>query len=252
MTKLKVIACDVLRREVSYLAACSKCYVDTLFLPQGLHEFPDKLHSMLAEEIEKANQPFDKTGTSRYFEHKEEYYDYIVLGYGLCDNAIVGLSSAHIPLAVPRGHDCMTLILGSRKRYQELFEQCGGTYWYTRGWIERALQPGKERYERTYKAYADKFGEDNAKYLMDMEQGWFTKYSRALFVDWPVLGNSDRYRQYTKECAKYLKWNFQEEEGSPALLENIINGVFNDDEVQVVPPGRAIAASYEGEIIKLK
>ena len=56
MLKLKVLACDVLRREVSYLASRSPCYVDVSFLSQGLHSTPDKLRVLLGDEIEKANE----------------------------------------------------------------------------------------------------------------------------------------------------------------------------------------------------
>jgi hypothetical protein len=247
MLKLKVFACDVLRRELSYLSSLSPCYVDVTYLPQGLHENPDKLRAMLTEEIEKANQEFS-------FQHnsKEARYDFIILGYGLCDNSIAGIKSPYVPLAVPRAHDCITLILGSKQRYADLFAEHSGTFWYSRGWIERALQPGEERYQRTYQSYVDKYGEDNAEYLMEMEQGWFKSYNRAFFIDWEELGNSDYYRQYTKECAGYLKWKYQEEKGNPALLERMLRGQFNEEEVLVIPPGKTIAPSYDEGIIQYK
>jgi hypothetical protein len=141
MLKIKVLACDVLRREINYLSSLSPCLVDTFFLPRGLHEFPDKLRTLLGEEIEKANNE------ELVYRKRIEHYDYIFLAFGLCDNSIVGLKSSRIPLAVPRAHDCITLILGSKERYSTLFREASGTYWYSRGWIERALQPGKERYD---------------------------------------------------------------------------------------------------------
>jgi hypothetical protein len=244
MLKLKVIACDVLRREISYLAGRSPCYVDAVFLPQGLHETPDKLRAMLAEEIEKANQEFPH----RLYE-KHEYYDYIILAYGLCDNAIVGLTSGRIPLVIPRAHDCITLLLGSKEKYRKLHGENPGAYWYSRGWIERSLQPGQERYERTCEAYLEKYGEDNAAYLMEMEQGWFTSYNKAFFIDWKELGNSGFYRSYTKECAGYLKWNYEEIEGDLSLMEKMLKGEFDKNETLLVEPGRAVAASYDEGII---
>ncbi|MDR1566254.1 MAG: DUF1638 domain-containing protein [Treponema sp.] len=247
MLKLKVFACEVLRREISYLSSLSPCYVDVTYLPQGLHETPDKLRAMLAESIEEANKEFP-------FRHNSEAgrYDFIILGYGLCDNSIAGLKSPYVPLAVPRAHDCITLILGSKRRYADLFAEYPGTYWYSRGWIERSLQPGEERYQRTYQSYVDKYGEDNAEYLMEMEQGWFKSYNRAFFIDWEVLGNADYYRRYTRECASYLKWNYQEEKGSPALLEKMLEGRFDGEDVLVVPPGKTIAPSYDEGIIRYK
>ena len=243
MLKLKVIACDVLRREVSWLASRSPCYVDVSFLPQGLHATPDKLRALLSEEIEKANQGLP------YMHEEKTFYDYIILVYGLCDNSIVNLSGSRTPLVVPRAHDCITLLLGSKERYRELFDSSPGTYWYSRGWIECSLQPGEERYTKTLKSYEEKYGKDNADYLMEMEQGWFKSYKRAFFIDWEELGNSEYYRSYTKKCAEYLKWTYQEEKGSPALMEKLLSGIFDNDEVLVIPPGRSIAASYNETIV---
>ncbi|MDR1949271.1 MAG: DUF1638 domain-containing protein [Spirochaetaceae bacterium] len=245
MLKLKVIACDVLKREISYLSSLSRCYVDVTYLPQGLHEKPDTLRARLTEEIQNANEgfPYNHSGMS-------PSYDYILLVYGLCDNSIAGLKSGDIPLVVPRAHDCISLLLGSRKRYDELFHGHAGIYWYSRGWIECSLQPGEERYTNTYKAYLEKYGEDNAEYLMEAEQGWFTSYNRAVFIDWPCLGGADYYRSYTQKCADYLKWDYQEETGSPGLLEKMLNGVFDEDEVLVVPEHKTIVPSYTDMIIK--
>ena len=247
MLKLKVIACDVMRREICHLASQSPCYVDVSFLSQGLHETPDKLRTMLGENIEEANQEFPYT---HYGE--KTHYDYIILAYGLCDNGIVNLSSPKIPLVIPRAHDCISLLLGSRKRYTELFQESPGTYWYSRGWIECSLQPGEERYLKIRQNYVNQYGEDNADYLMEMEQGWFKSYERAFFIDWESLGNSEYYRSYTKECAAYLNWKYEECQGSPRLLEKLLAGNFDTEEVLVVPPGATIAASFDDRIIKVE
>ena len=103
MLKLKVIACDVLRREISFLASRSPCYIDVTFLSQGLHVTPDKLRAMLGEEIEKADKGIHY---SHYLGN--EQYDFIILAYGLCDNSILNLSSSLTPLVIPRAHDCIT------------------------------------------------------------------------------------------------------------------------------------------------
>jgi len=84
---------------------------------------------------------------------------------------------------------------------------------------------------------------------MEMEQGWFKSYERAFFIDWEELGNSEYYRSYTKECAAYLKWRYEEGQGSPRLMEKMLSGVFDEEEVLVVAPGMTIAASFDDQII---
>lgn len=227
--RIKVIACDVLNREVCSVASRSSRCVDVSFLPQGLHEAPHALKDRLTEEIAEAESG------KRYNAFTESLrYDFIVLAYGLCSNAVVGLSAAATPLVVPRAHDCVTVLLGSKERYRSYFDAHRGVYWYSPGWIERSLQPGKERYDKAYAAYLEKYGADNAAYLMETEQGWFKEYRYAAFVDWnfPL---ADEYRAYTKECAEYLGWSYDEIRGDPAMLERILDGDFRNNEVIVVP-----------------
>jgi hypothetical protein len=245
MLRLKVIACDVFKREISYLSSHSPCFVDVTYLPQGLHNTPDILRAKLKEEIQNANGkfPYDHFGL-------RPSYDYILLLYGLCENSIAGLQSERVPLVVPRAHDCITVLLGSRTHYDELFYGHPGIYWYSRGWIECSIQPGRERYEYTYKEYVDKYGEDNAEYLMEMEQSWFKNYNRAVFIDWDCLNNVEYYRNYTKNCVEYLHWDFVEIKGDPSLLEKMLCGTFDENEVLIVPQGKTISPSYTEGIIK--
>jgi hypothetical protein len=44
----------------------------------------------------------------------------------------------------------------------------------------------------------EKYGEDNARYLMEMEQSWFSNYRTAAYVDLDV-GNARDYEAFTKE-----------------------------------------------------
>jgi hypothetical protein len=142
------------------------------------------------------------------------------------------------------------MLLGSRQRYAALFYGHPGIYWYSRGWVECSSQPSRERYEGTLKEYEEKYGEENAEYLMEMEQGWFKSYNQAVFIDWDCLGNAEYYRNYTKDCAEYLHWDYKEEKGDPLLVEKILNGMFDETEVLLVPPGKTIAPSYTEDIIK--
>jgi hypothetical protein len=245
MLRLKVIACDVLNREISYLCSQSGCFTDVTFLHQGLHNTPDKLRIMLQQEIDRANQGFPYN-----YGNAAPDFDYILVGYGLCSNGIAGVSSPKVPLVVPRGHDCATLLLGSKQKYDECFQNHPGTYWFSTGWIERGWQPSEQRYQVLYAEYLRKYGEDNAAYLMDAEQHWMKDYQNAAFIHWNCLVNPEHYREFTKASAAYLGWNYLEFEGDHALLQRILNGEFNDTEVLVVPPGKKITPSFDAAIIK--
>jgi hypothetical protein len=166
-------------------------------------------------------------------------YDASLLGYGLCSNGVVGLG-AEIPVVIPRGHDCITLLLGSKERYQEYFDSHRGVYWYSPGWIESGKQPGRERYEKLLEEYTVKYGADNAQYLLEVEQTWMKEYQWATYVDWG-LSDSQHYKAFTRECAAFLKWNYDELAGDSGLMQRFLDGVWSDEEFLIVRPGQQIA-----------
>ena len=169
MKRFQFIACSVMEKEARLCISRSKNTIDIVTMEQGLHLEPDKLKS----EVQNA---LDRTEDS-----KGQTYDASLLGYGLCSNGIVGLT-AKIPIVVPRGHDCITLLLGSKERYQQYFDSHRGVYWYTSGWIETSEMPGRERYEKKLEEYEEKYGSDNAKFLMETEQGWMNEYNWATYI----------------------------------------------------------------------
>ncbi|NQT01431.1 MAG: DUF1638 domain-containing protein [Planctomycetes bacterium] len=224
--RLQFITCKVMQREAYYCAARSKNVIDVVLMEQGLHDEPDRLRTKVRKALENT------------CDIQKRPYDASLLGYGLCSNGIVGLS-AEIPIVVPRGHDCITLLLGSKDKYQEYFDSHRGVYWYSPGWIESGKQPGKERYEKLLEEYKEKYGDDNAQYLMEVEQSWIKEYSWATFIDWGLTDSSE-YKNYTKRCAEYLHWNYDELKGSPALMQKLIDGHWHDSEFLVVKPGQKI------------
>jgi len=235
--RLQLIVCKVMQREAYFCAARSNNLVDVRLMEQGLHDEPDRLRSEVQKAIETTSdiqgRPFEAT----------------LLGYGLCSNGIVGLS-AKIPIVVPRGHDCITLLLGSKEKYKEYFDSHRGVYWYSPGWIESGKQPSKERYETLLEEYRRKYGDDNAQYLMELEQTWMKEYGWATYVDWG-LGDSAGFKEYTRACADFLDWDYDELKGDPGLMQRMVDGEWNDDEFLVIKPGRKISEDLTNEgIIK--
>jgi hypothetical protein len=226
-----------MQREAYYCAARSPNIVDVVVMPQGLHTEPEKLR----REVQKA---LDITS-----DIQNKPYNASLLGYGLCSNGVVGLS-AKIPLVVPRGHDCITLLLGSKDKYKEYFDSHRGVYWFSPGWIETDNQPGKERFERTLKEYIEKFGEDNAKYLMETEQGWLKEYNWAVYIDWG-FANAKEEKKFTKTAAEYLNWKYDELKGDSGLMQRLVDGRWDESDFLIVKPGQKITEDLTNEgIIK--
>lgn len=237
MKRFQFIVCKVMQKEAYFCAARSKNIIDVVLMEQGLHDEPDKLRSETQKALDKTCDIQGRT------------YDASLLGYGLCSNGIVGLNSK-IPIVVPRGHDCITLLLGSKEKYKEYFDSHRGVYWYSAGWMETGTQPGKERYERILKEYQEKYGEDNARYLMETEQKWMKEYNWATYVDWG-FANSEEEKKYTKSCAEFLGWNYDEIKGDPGLMQRLVDGQWTEREFLVVQPGQNIGEDLTSDgIIK--
>lgn len=244
--RLKMIACKVLSRELALLSAFSKNFLDITTLRQGLHNAPDELRTCLQKEIDLIDSGQDMHSA---LGHYNEDFSAILLGYGLCCNGLVGLSSKRYPIIVPRAHDCMTLFLGSRQRYQEYFSSHKGVYWYNRGWMENAPMPGEKHHDQTRAAYAEQYGVENADYLMKLEQDCLKKYQWCTFIDWPEFDNSS-YKKETRECADFLGWRYDEIKGDKTLLERFLSGDWENDFL-IVPPGKTICPSYDSFVIKV-
>jgi hypothetical protein len=240
--RVKLIACEVLTREISRAAASSPHVFDITYMPFGLHATPDMLRERLQAEI-------DACEGSRC--------EYIVLGYGLCSRGTAELAARSIPIVVPRAHDCITLFLGSRERYNTEFLDNPGTYYYTAGWIERSEgevdqgyisdKKGNDAQDR-YREYVEKYGEDNAKFLLEQEQQWLSHYSRAALLDTGV-GDIEVYREFTRRIAAAHSWEYIEKPGDDALIRRIANADFAGDDFLTVNPGQKIIETFDDRVI---
>jgi hypothetical protein len=247
--RLRCISCEVLARPLYLCAARSPHVVDVSFLRRGLHDTPAVLRERLQVEIDAAAAA-------------DPSYDAVVLGYGLCGGATAGIGATRVPLVVPRAHDCITLFLGGRERYQSEFTAHPGTYWYAADYIERSdadtsgaslglLGIGassEDELKAAYSAYVEKFGRDNADYLMDVMGAWREHYDRAVFIDTGIGGSADVERRARAE-AERRGWLFERMAGNLLLIRRLLDGDWNDDFL-VLQPGQRTAMSYDAEVMR--
>jgi len=232
--KLKLIACEVMFREICALAAESRNIVDLEFLPKGLHDIASEEMAGRLQACIDASEGND--------------YEAVLLAYALCNNGVVGLTPRSCPLVIPKAHDCITLLMGSRARYQQYFDQHPGTFFRSPGWMERDFANVEGSiYEQLgltqeWREMVEKYGEDNAKYIVETMGGWKQHYTHLLYIDTRVaqhLGHEDAARQEAEENG----WTFERTEGDVGLLRRLLEGEWRDDEFLVVEPSQQIVAS---------
>ena len=231
---IAVITCDVLTDEVRHFAREIPAVKRVEVIEQGLHNTPDLLRERLCQAVAQVEESAE--------------IDAIVLVYGLCSRGIEGVSTRRCPLVMVRAHDCITLLLGSKERYAEYVKTHPGTYWYSSGWNRCHVPPGKERFEELRRKYLEQYGEENADYLMEMEQDWMRAYNRATFVDLGVTPvESDT--AYTKQCADWLGWGFDSQQGDPDLLRALLSGQWDSERFLVLQPGETVRFTADEKIL---
>lgn len=247
---LKLIACKALQREFAGLAFQSPNVIDMTMLRQSYHQTPKTLQQKLQEEIDRIDENIDP-----YTNDLEgRPIDAIVLGYGLCSNGITGLRSKKYQIVVPRAHDCTTLLLGSKEKYQEYFETYKGSYFYSKGWLElgATLGDSEERLERLRQEYMYKYeDEDTVEYLLDMERMMLANYSCLTYIDWPELAD-EAAEQTVREAAEKKQWQFHHVEGSSQLMRDLLDGNWDEERFLILKPGEAPEPSYDERVLRAK
>lgn len=184
--------------------------IPTNFLDYGLHSVPKKLKIVLQEKLDALEEP-----------------SLVVLGYGLCGNGLDGIDAGVHTLIIPKADDCVSIFMGSRRRYLEQLNEIPGTYYLTKGWFEVGSDPLGE-----YKRLVEKYGEETADWLMEQQ---YHHYKRLLFVA-HSQEDLDVYRSRALEVAAYCKrfgMDYEEYIGSDAFLKKI--GLVLESQ-QSVPP----------------
>ncbi len=178
----------------------------------GLHVNPGKLRAALQAAI-------DQVG---------ETYNTILLGYGMCSQALIGIRANHCRLVAPRIDDCIALFLGSRNAYLAQGRIEPGTYYLSRGWIEAGDTPFSD-YERSVQRYGEEKAKKIYRIMMD-------NYKRLALIDTGTC-EMEKYRQYTRDQAERFGLRFEEVAGSDRLVRKLLHGQWDDDFVVVEPGG---------------
>lgn len=209
----KIIACATVVEELRRMGVREGELKELDF---GLHVYPDRLKETLQQEIDATPGEGD-----------------IILGYGLCSNAVVGLFSASHRLIIPRVDDCIALFLGSKREYLKRLAEEPGTYFLTKGWIEAADHPYNE-----YIRAAERYGWEKA---LRIAKAMLANYKRMVLIN---TGNYhlEDCRETARNMAEILELRYEEIPGSNRMLRMMLDGDWNSEFI-VVEPGREITLS---------
>jgi hypothetical protein len=213
--RTKLIACRVMIDEIRHFLPSE---VETEVFEISQHIRPKLLKDALQAAITRA----------------DGNHDVIMLGYGLCSNAVLGLVAQKSRLVIPKMHDCIGIFLGSLQAYKDEMSR-EPAFFLTQGYISgyKAEQSGPlSEYDRAAKRYGHERAE---KFLAEMMR----PYKRLVYIHTTDSLDLEADRTYSRDMAERLHMRYEERAGTSDLLQRMVKGDWNDDFV-VAAPGQEL------------
>lgn len=213
--KTALVACKTLEDEINQAVARTGRDFDLYWIESGLHNYPDRLRETLQQTIDGI------TGC-----------DYIVMLFGLCGNALLGLHSKNATLVIPKVDDCISLFLGGNDKRRAM-ESSARAYYLTRGWL---------RYENNiwqeYEKSIAKYGLEKTRSIFKI---MLKHYTHLVVIDTGAY-DANSFLQEAEEIAAELGLALRVIPGDLKLLTEAINFHWGD----------SFAIIERGEKISLK
>ncbi|HWR41732.1 DUF1638 domain-containing protein [Sporomusa sp.] len=150
-----LISCGTLEDEVRKVLTAMPGSPRIIFTEAALHDKPtSQMRDALQQELNAVGSEVRR----------------VLFAYGLCGGAIKGLVTGNFTLIIPRVHDCLPLLLGSREKVVEASQI--PTFFLTAGWLKFS--------NKCYYDTLKRMGERKTAMAYEM---MLANYKRFLFID---------------------------------------------------------------------
>jgi hypothetical protein len=217
--KTVILACNTLRDELQKAAHECGCDSPFIWIESGLHLEPASLRRRIQEELDRIPGPRR-----------------VLLGFGFCGNAVLGLKSGEHELVIPKVDDCITWLLGSKEN-RERSTKDGGVYFLTKGWLE-----GEANIWQEYKIILERYGKERTDRV----------YKRML-AHYRFLGLIDTHAYdlgsllpQVEEIASTLHLELKLLPGVDHYLKKFLIGPWDDSDFVIAPPSTTIELHHLG------
>ena len=212
-----IVACRTIEDELNKAIDETGCNYPVLWIKSGLHLQPDSLRECLQCELNHISN-----------------VDQVILAFGYCGNSIIGLKPPNYRMIFPRADDCITLLLGSCKRRDELAGD-SGTYFLTKGWLESESNIWSE-YQNAVKRYGKKKTERIYSIVF--------KHYKKLGVIKTGAYKLEDYLEKAKKIAGELKLQYEVLAGTLEYIRELLTGPWNSDKFVIIDPGETVTMKH--------
>lgn len=219
---LTLIGCPAVLGE---MADAKGAEVECQKMEARLHIRPKLLAEALATAVAAADEP----GAT------------IVLAYGMCSNAVLGLRTDHATLVVPKVDDCIAMFLGSNAAFQAESAKAPGTYYVAKAYLDEC-----DTIFSDHEALIEKRGLERADQMMCL---LLDAYTRIVIIDMDRRGLGSSTTRVTA-FARRFGLAVEHVQGTTRIVDALIAGEWGDDFV-VAPPGHELTlADFRPELYR--
>ncbi|GHV32052.1 hypothetical protein AGMMS4952_21770 [Spirochaetia bacterium] len=220
MEEIHIVACKTLKPEIDMVMHAQGCDYPIAWIDSGKHVWPDKLRICIQETIDVI-PPAYKT---------------ILLVFGFCGNAMVGIKAGEHQLVLPRAADCIPLFLGSQKKREEYGV---ATVFFTEGYLH-----SETNFITDYENYQKKYGNKRSLWVL---KEMMKHYKNIAVIDTGAFDPPDVVTE-VEPYAKILEIPVSLIPGNLRLIDALLSGNWDNGEFLVIPSEGVI--SFEDSLLK--
>lgn len=214
--KTVVLACQSLQNEVKLAMKRANFTLPLVILEENNHDVPTLLRENIQRKLDTLTQ-----------------YDRVILAFGTCGGAMVGLKTGNFELILPRVDDCLSILMGSMERRQEVLEGGFGIF-LTDRWLlhEKNMRSELDRIEKRYSP-------EQAKKVIAVMYG---KFDSLNVIDTGAYDVPSILPQ-TKALAQRLNLTHRIQQGTTAYLEELLTGPWPKERFIRIAPQTAVTGA---------
>ncbi len=209
-----IFSCPMIKKELLSIMAEEKVSLPVYFLPAEMHNDMDKMRAFLQSIIDSL-----------------AFVDRVIITASRCGNATVGLRATTAELLLPRGADCIDLLLSERDLPSRVRPE--RAIFLTDSWVKSTADS-----EYSYEALTARYGKATAAELL---KTMYRDYRSYVFLDSGVYDVA-ALKHSMKAKAALLDMTMEQRPAPCATLRKLVKGEIDDDFI-LVPKGGTVKES---------